>query len=193
MEKIENIDLNALRDRVYENACKHGWYDEMPTEQREVMLIVSEMSEAVNADRKGKYADRLMFEKNFDTPQIDPEGHWKFCYKTFIKDTVEDEIADTFLRLLSYSKHRDINILPTFFTELCIENMHSFMIREVGLPEQLYTVLFTIVDGDGDRVSLALVRLIVLARINDIDLLWHIEQKMKYNEMRPYKHGGKKY
>lgn len=71
--------------------------------------------------------------------------------------------------------------------------MHSFMIREVGLPEQLYTVVFTIVDGGEDRISIALLRLIVLARINDIDLPWHIEQKMKYNEMRPYKHGDKKY
>ena len=26
-----------------------------------------------------------------------------------------------------------------------------------------------------------------------IDLEWHIEHKMKYNELRPYKHGGKKY
>ena len=193
MEKIENIDFNALRDRVYENACKHGWYDEMPTIQRELMLIVSEMSEAVNADRKGKYADRSMFEKNFDTPQTDPEGHWKFCYETFIKDTVEYEIADTFLRLLSYSKHRDIDLPPSFFMGNCVETMHSFMLREVGFPEQLYTVVFTITQGEEYSIPTALTRLIVLARINDIDLLWHIEQKMKYNEMRPYKHGGKKY
>lgn len=26
-----------------------------------------------------------------------------------------------------------------------------------------------------------------------IDLVWHIEHKMKYNELRSYKHGGKKY
>lgn len=27
----------------------------------------------------------------------------------------------------------------------------------------------------------------------DIDLDTHIKWKMKYNELRPYKHGGKKY
>ena len=26
-----------------------------------------------------------------------------------------------------------------------------------------------------------------------IDLTWHIEQKMVYNELRSYKHGGKAY
>lgn len=26
-----------------------------------------------------------------------------------------------------------------------------------------------------------------------IDILWYIEQKMMYNELRPYKHGNKKY
>lgn len=25
----------------------------------------------------------------------------------------------------------------------------------------------------------------------DINIFWHIEQKMKYNERRPYKHGKK--
>lgn len=27
----------------------------------------------------------------------------------------------------------------------------------------------------------------------DIDIEWFIEQKMKYNKLRPYKHGNKKY
>lgn len=26
-----------------------------------------------------------------------------------------------------------------------------------------------------------------------IDIFWHIEQKMRYNELRSYKHGGKSY
>lgn len=30
-------------------------------------------------------------------------------------------------------------------------------------------------------------------RSREIDILWFIEQKMKYNESRPFKHGGKKY
>ena len=27
----------------------------------------------------------------------------------------------------------------------------------------------------------------------NIDIFWHIEQKIKYNELRPYKHGGRTY
>lgn len=27
----------------------------------------------------------------------------------------------------------------------------------------------------------------------EIDIEWQIEQKMQYNELRPYKHGNKKY
>lgn len=29
--------------------------------------------------------------------------------------------------------------------------------------------------------------------IKDIDIFWYIEQKMKYNELRPFMHGGKAY
>lgn len=30
----------------------------------------------------------------------------------------------------------------------------------------------------------------ICAEIIGFDILWHIEQKIKYNELRPYKHGG---
>lgn len=185
------MDLNALKDRAYQNAVKHGWYEQSMAEHGEIMLIATELGEALNADRIGKYADRIMFEKNFDTPQTDPDGHWKFCYETFIKDTVEDELADTFIRILSYCGNWDIDIIPSFFNEDCMSMMQSFMEREQNFPEELFTVLFTIVQGRDDDMLTALVRMIALARTHDIDLFWHIEQKMKYNEMRPYKHGKK--
>ena len=38
-----------------------------------------------------------------------------------------------------------------------------------------------------------LLGIIGLANYLGIDLMWHIEQKMKYNELRPYKHENKKY
>ena len=40
-----------------------------------------------------------------------------------------------------------------------------------------------------ENPPLAMKFLILIARHYDIDLFWFIEQKMKYNEMRSYKHG----
>ena len=42
-----------------------------------------------------------------------------------------------------------------------------------------------------EQVNYAITQLFCLADILGIDLMWHIEQKMKYNEMRENKHGKK--
>jgi len=42
-----------------------------------------------------------------------------------------------------------------------------------------------------DKVFYVLSKVFALADILNIDLLWFIEQKMRYNEMREYKHGCK--
>ena len=185
---MDKVNWNKYSFRAYQNAFKHGLtgkYDH----SFDLMMIITELAEAVNADRKGKYADRVMFEKNFDTPQTDPEAHWKFCYDTFIKDTLEDELADAFIAMLTYSEEWH----EPFDTYLDNEN---FMIRTTNLmkkkkhlPVQVHAIVSLLTDmGD---VDLAALRLIVLCKHLQIDLIWHVEQKMKYNEMRPYMHGKK--
>ena len=86
----------------YKIACDHGFHDEELIDDHWLCLIVSEIMEAVEADRKRNRAQRKMFESQAYTPQ--PEGqevkHWTFCFETFIKDTVEDELADVLIRIL---------------------------------------------------------------------------------------------
>ncbi len=194
MEKIDlikNIDFEALANDIHQNACKHGWHEQKHDVSHFVMMIVSELGECVNAERKGKYADRLMFEKNFDTPQINPEGHWKFCFETFIKDTVEDELADSVIRMLDLAKDQDFNI------EYSDDEFKDVMDKKDGFEElpMFTSKIFVLVLAltYGSNLRLAILLSFVLAQHLGIDLLWYIEQKMKYNEMRPYKHGGKKY
>ena len=190
MEKIENIDFNELRDRVYKNSCKHGWHLKEHVKPHYIMLIITELSEAVNADRKGKYAQRLMFEKNIDTPQIDPDGHWKFCFESFIKDTVEDELADAVIRILDFIsvyKNEACDFTKVDMKYILSASQHN--VDKYDLPELIYTVVVAF--DRGKSIRLILNCIFSIAKRYNIDLLWHIEQKMKYNEMRPYKHGKK--
>ena len=46
---------NELRDRAYQCACKHGFHDKEYSDKHWLMLIITEISEAVDADRKGKF------------------------------------------------------------------------------------------------------------------------------------------
>ena len=65
------------------------------------------------------------------------------------------------------------------------------MLLDNSLVERVYSVLFTIMQDGYDNMSLVLSRLIALAQIYSIDLFWYVEQKMRYNKMRPYKNGKK--
>lgn len=62
METIKTIDLNRLRDEAYQNAVEHGWHDEDLSTDHFLCLVISELIEAVQAERKGKHADRIQFD-----------------------------------------------------------------------------------------------------------------------------------
>ena len=187
MENIQNVDWKALCERAYQNAVKHGFFENR-TKGEELMLIVTELSEAVQADRDNKFANRMLFEKNFDTPQMNPEEHFKHCYDVLMKNTVEDELADTLIRILSYLGYTKTDVDTDYIQGNPVNMVKDFMVGK-SFAEQVYTIVFSIT-REGDLMCV-ITRLIALAIIHDIDLLWHVEQKMNYNELRPYKHGKK--
>ena len=183
------INWNELRDRAYQNAVKHGWYEEYTDIFHHMMMFVTELGEVVNADRKGQYANRTMFELNFYRSITDPERHWIFCYETYIKDTVEDELADAVIRLLSFAGWQNYEIDNSLFSK---ESFDDFIER--FKDNRMTTLLFCIIMGLNDEninLSDTLYFIISVAYMLNIDIFWYIEQKMKYNEMRPYKHGKK--
>ena len=50
------MNLNELRDRAYKTACEHGFHDEELSNEHCLCLVISELMEAVEADRKGRFA-----------------------------------------------------------------------------------------------------------------------------------------
>lgn len=190
---MNNLDLNALRDNAYKIACEHGFHDEELSNEHSLMLVITELAEAVEADRKIKVAQRRMFEMNCDTPQENPTHHWCFCFERFIKDSVHDELADAVIRLLDLAGLRCINVEP--IDESIIEDMEESC-KDETFTESIYFIstLPARYDGVYDlHVTLndMITTIFGLAKHLEIDLLWHIEQKMKYNELREKMHGKK--
>jgi NTP pyrophosphatase (non-canonical NTP hydrolase) len=99
------LTLNELCTAAHSAAVAKGWY-ERPRELPELlMLVVSELSEALEADRNGRHAPRV------------PEQNSKYDisrfvnnFDDFVKDTVEDEIADAVIRIADLCGHLGIDL-----------------------------------------------------------------------------------
>ena len=57
--KIEAKQINEWVKRAYDNAVKHGWHEEEKSNAHWLMMVCTEVAEAVQADRKGNYMDDL--------------------------------------------------------------------------------------------------------------------------------------
>lgn len=199
------MSLNELRDKAYHNAVAHGWHEENLSNEHFLCLVISELMEAVEADRKGIKSETVRFNKDMDylihELKLYGEKYDKFyieIFNRYIKDSVEDELADACIRILDLAGLRNINFSSISFP---IENSkeHIENRSKLSFTEWCYDVTRVIARYNKDNYPIGylfigiLQELCCIAKIKNFDLLWHIEQKMKYNELRPYMHGGKAY
>lgn len=122
--------INRLSKEIHAANKKKGFYADNKNIGEMLCLIHSEVSEALESDRKEQYAsmtDTLWDDMNKDLD----DDYFKHAFIEYCKDTFEDELADIVIRVLD------------------------------------------------------------LAAFKGVDLERHIKAKMKYNSLRPYKHGKK--
>lgn len=197
------MNLNELRDKAYQCAVKHGWHEENLSNEHSLCLVISELMEAVEADRKGIKSQAVRFNKDMDylihELKLYGEKYDKAyieIFNRYIKDSVEDELADACIRLLDLAGLRSVDLGEVDFDELkCSEGFFDW-----SFTEAIFSLVCNITDLDyiethsfDSFLRMALVEILVFCIQKDIDIFWFIEQKMKYNELRPYKHGNKSY
>ena len=85
--------INDLAQKIYANAKDKGFYEDGKANNigERLCLIHSEVSEALEADRKNNHADKLAANDVLLFPDAEI---FKEQFKLHVKDTFEDEIAD---------------------------------------------------------------------------------------------------
>ena len=180
MELNEN-KFSKWAKEIYDNATAHGWHEEQHSPEHYLGLIMTEVAEAVEADRKDRksnakvcYAKGMLF------------ADW---YNGNVKNSIEEEFADIVIRLLdmayalygeSMSWETNPGVIP------CPRKYYSFV-------KNAWNLVSLSLDKDPCDICDSIDYVYKWAEILDINLDQHIEWKMKYNTLRAYKHGGKRY
>lgn len=183
------MDLNNLRDSAYKNAVVHGWHEENLSNEHYLCLVISELMEAVEADRKGDYAGNGMKEL-FEADLASGED-FNNLFESHLKGIVEEELADACIRLFDLAGQRgeDIKYIDSF----CIPSKASFTEYMYALCSMITNPCKSDKGWLSQHISYCLGWIFSWCKDKNIDIMWYIEYKMKYNELRPYKHGNKKY
>lgn len=193
--RLYNADvLNRYAKDCHQRAVAKGFWDEMHSVGHYLMLAFGELHEAIEADRLGKWAKL--------TPEQVEELRGLYgaafaqAFLRIVKDTVGDEIADAVIRLLDLLgclldgrelQARQVNRVNCVYGEDGIPPM---------LTEALIPIVATLCDADAncDTTTGILYAIKSLEQLCDhlgIDLMAHIELKLKYNATRPALHGKK--
>lgn len=184
--------LNALKEKAHKTAVEHGFYEDVKPDAFYLGLVMSEAGEAINADRKGKHAETKRFEENHDG--------WPFDinFRVYIKDSVEDEIADIVIRLLDFAGLRGYEL--SYERNYEYTNPVFLVLEREGLSSALFQLNYALDRAyDIDRLEEGISGFIMVCSEcfgkmtgSDKDLWWFVDKKMQYNDLRP-RLNGKKY
>lgn len=169
--------LTELAQEAYYIAQRNGFYaaNQRTNLLRAKMLILTEIAEAINAERRARYSRK----KTIST--LWPPAIYEWRYKRTICGTVEDELADAMLRVLTLHWHY-FSYTPVF---------HEDTATPLNLPELMHYSARYLTDHQDIGYQLSVVYTLIrkYAYTKGIDIQFVIRRKNRYNQTRGYLHG----
>lgn len=181
------MDFNKLKQEIHQNAIDKGFWSQDLSDEHCLMLVITEVAEMVEADRKGMRVSKEAI--NIAKKQ----GFNSMFYKSIYSGTVEDELADIVIRLLDLAGARDIEV-----KDLIKRHKEELEGAKERMPPLTYVsfALCQIITSElstktSSRINDALSCVSDYSQIEGIDLWYFVEQKMLYNRTRQALHGKK--
>ena len=190
---MTNEQIKAFALEHHSEMVEKGFWQDKSVVKK-ALLIAGELAEALEAHRKNNrcsIAISIFENKNFENELI------RTKFEKEVKDTFEDEIADTMLRILDYyiGFHKEANI---DYTTAFFEKVLSYVTNEIkdlkhyyqasDLDALLMVANKAALDLKPLRVFICLEKIAILI---NFDLWEHVKAKRKYNATRPFMFGKK--
>lgn len=198
-------NLQDLVTEAFAEAVANG-FSEHPDKKTAMVLVIGELSELVDADRKEHTAYRNLnvlarVEKESVIQVQERIMSWKDKrFKSFfednVKDTMEDEIADTVIRICNYLGSLGYEMESAEpFNPKTAEAVQELMKRSTP-PQNALDFMETIClyvyeNLPESHLERVVHMLFAFADVMNVHLMWHIEAKIRYNRLRGYKYGKK--
>lgn len=183
-------ELNELKNTIYATEAAHGFHDEEHTVHHDLGMVLSEIGEAIDADRN--FNAPVPTQKTIDEALKLPLVAFVAYFKDHIKGSVVEELADVAIRLLDLAGEMNIE----FDDKDNLEG--TSLISNDTLPDQLFSFAMLMGEltfdfADSIEFTSALQAVTDIANGYTHLNLWQVVRlKMLYNDIRP-RLNGKKY
>lgn len=100
--------INKLAREIFSNAVAKGFHQDKKNIGEMLALIHSEVSEALEADRKGIACE--LSSMGLDILMSEDGSLFKTEFERDVKNTFEDELADVMIRVMDMAEYKGINL-----------------------------------------------------------------------------------
>jgi len=174
-------------NKSYKIAQDKGFYSDDTPIEKHITGILSELFEVYEAHRLGAFTNKNIYTLNWFNNPNSLSSTWCHLYKTGVKDTLEDEITDMFIRIFNLSAFMNVkldNIRP-----------YTAKIDNLNIDQQILHINQLILNYNDLSIklwfSLVLTTLLGFCYLNKINIKLHIECKIEFNKTREHLHGKK--
>jgi NTP pyrophosphatase (non-canonical NTP hydrolase) len=174
-------------NQSYKTAKDKGFYPDDSTIDKHLTGIVSELYEVYEAHRSGNFTNKKIYTTHWFNNPNHLSKTWCDSYIKNVKDSLEDEVTDLFIRIFNLAAHLNIKLNDIYpdtdkLENYTIDNQIIFINKSIlYFPNAKFKKWF-------DQV---LNTLYGFCSIYGINIKIHIEAKIEFNKSREYLHGKK--